>query len=227
MSKIKIATLHCLGSNPHKHATQHRHFKHCAAATAAFVDWIYPEGPHLLDREVIYNLLKNEMGCSDEEVEAFGFEEPRGWFRFTDGRYAGLQESMDYLADYCRRERPDGIAGYSNGGGAALLVAASAEAGHEAFQSIRFVMSFAGATSPTMQRHIGDILGPMRGRIAMPAIMFGSRYGPMLANAEQMARDLFERCELAVVDEKRPFANHALPDNAESYEPIVRFLEAR
>jgi hypothetical protein len=40
-------------------------------------------------------------------------------------------------------ERPDGIAGYSNGGGAALLVAAAHDAGHEAFQSIRFVLSFA------------------------------------------------------------------------------------
>jgi hypothetical protein len=227
MSKLKIATLHCMGSNPNKHATQHYHFKHCAAATAALADWTYPAGPHLLDREVVYNLLKTEMGCSDDEVEAFGFEEPRAWFRFTGGEYVGLAESMDYLAEYCRRERPDGIAGYSNGGGAALLVAASAEAGHEAFRSIRFVMSFAGGTSPTMQRHISDILGATRSRIAMPAILCGSRHDPMLVNADQMARDLFERCELAVVDEKRPFANHALPDRAEDYDAVVRFLQAR
>jgi S-formylglutathione hydrolase FrmB len=36
---------------------------------------------------------------------------------------------------FCRRERADGIAGYSNGGGAALLVAAARDAGEEAFQS--------------------------------------------------------------------------------------------
>jgi hypothetical protein len=49
----------------------------------------------------------------------------------------------------------------------------------------------------------------------------------MLANAEQMARDLFEHCELAVADEQRPFANHALPQDARSYERVVGFLEAR
>lgn len=227
MGKLKIATLHCFGSNPTKHATQPMHFATCAEATAALANWIYPAGPHLLEREVIYNLLKHDMGCSDEEVEAFGFEEPRSWFRFTEGRYVGLEESMVYLAEYCRRERPDGIAGYSNGGGAALLAAAAAEAGQDAFGSIRFVMSFCGATSPTMQRHIREFLGPQRSCIAMPAIMFGARGDPMLANAGQMAGDLFDDCELAIVDEPRPFANHALPDDVKSYAPVVRFLEAR
>ena len=49
----------------------------------------------------------------------------------------------------------------------------------------------------------------------------------MLANAEQMAQDLFEHCELAITDEARPYANHALPESATSYEPVVRFLAAR
>lgn len=226
MGKLKIASLHCFGSNPTKHATQKHHFVHCAEATRDQADWIYPAGPNLVERDVIYNLLKHDMGCSDEEVEAFGFEEPRSWFRFTDGRYVGLEASMAYLAEYCRRERPDGIAGYSNGGGAALLVAAAREAGEEAFQSIRFVMSFAGPTSPTMQRHIRDHIGA-DARIVMPALIFGSARDPMLANATQMAGDLFERCTLAVVDEARPFANHALPDDAESYAPVVSFLTAR
>ena len=227
MGKLKIATLHCLGSNPTKHATQHGHFVHCAEACSALAEWVYPAGPNLLDAQVVHNLLKNDMGCSDEEVAAFGFEEPRCWFRFTDNRYVGLEHSMACLEDYCRRERPDGIAGYSNGGGAALLVAAAREAGHEAFQSIRFVMSFAGATSPMMRRHIREYLGPQHTRITIPAIIFGSRYDPMLAAAEQMSSDLFERCELAVADERRPYANHALPVTAESYEPIVAFLAAQ
>lgn len=227
MAKLKIATLHCFGSNPHKHATQRYHFTHCAQACADLADWIYPAGPNLLEPDVVRSLLKNDMGCSEEEVEAFGFEELRCWFRFAGDRYAGLEASMDYLAEYCRRERPDGIAGYSNGGGAALLAATAAEGGHEAFQSIRSVMSFAGATSPTMQRHIREFLRPEKSRIAMPAIIFGSRRDPMLANADQMAADLFAQCELAIVDEARPFANHALPDDSASYAPIVRFLEAR
>lgn len=227
MGKLKIATLHCLGSNPHKHATQKYHFAHCAAATAVAADWLYPAGPNLLEPEVVYNLLKNDMGCTADEVDAFGFEEPLCWFRFTDNRYVGLEASMEHLADFCRRERPDGIAGYSNGGGAALLVAAARDAGEEAFQSIRFLMSFAGPTSQMMQRHIRDRLGPERSRIMLPTIIFGSRYDPMLANAEQMAGDLFERCELAIADEKRPFANHALPDEADRYDPVVEFLEAQ
>lgn len=225
--KLKIVTLHCFGSNPHKHATQKYHFKHCAEASADLVEWLYPAAPNLLDPQIVYNLLKTDMGCSDEEVAAFGFEEPRCWFRFAGDAYAGLAESMDHLAEVCRRERPDGIAGYSNGGGMAQLVAAACEGGREAFRSIRFVMSFAGATSPMMQRHIRDLLGPERSRISMPAIMFGSSPDPMLANAEQMARDLYENCELAVVDEARPFANHALPDDAAAYDPVVRFLKAR
>lgn len=225
--KLKIATLHCFGSNPQKHARQERHFVHCAQACAALAEWIYPAGPNRLEPDVVYNLLKYDMGCSDDEVEAFGFEEPRCWFRFTDNQYVGLENSMAYLADFCRRERPDGIAGYSNGGGAALLVAAAREAGHEAFQSIRFVMSFAGPTSPMMQRHIREYLGPDHSRITVPAIIFGSRHDPMLAAAGQMAGDLFEHCELAISDEMRPFANHALPDRTDCYEPIVNFLAAQ
>jgi hypothetical protein len=226
MEKLRIATLHCFGSNPRKHATQPSHFRHCAEASAGLADWIYPEGPNRLEPEVVHNLLKNGMGCTDEEVAAFGFEEPRCWFNFTDNRYVGLEASMDYLAEYCRRERPDGIAGYSNGGAMAQLVAAAREAGHEAFQSIRFLMSFAGATSPTMQRHIRNYLGTATW-ITIPTIIFGSRHDPMLATAEQMAGDLFAQCELAITDEKRPFANHALPDDAVSYAPIVKFLAAR
>jgi hypothetical protein len=181
----------------------------------------------LLEPDVVRSLLKNDMGCTDEEVEAFGFEEPRCWFRLTDNRYVGLENSLAQLADVCRRERPDGIAGYSNGGGAAQLVAAAREAGHPDFQSIRFLMSFAGSTSPIMQRHIREFLGPKHGKITIPAIIFGSRHDPLLAKAEQMAADLFERCELAIADEKRPFANHALPEKAECYEPIVSFVKAQ
>lgn len=227
MAKLKIATLHCFGSNPVKHATQRHHFRHCAEAVGALAEWIYPAGPHRLDREVVYNLLKHEMGLSEEEVDAFGIDEPRCWFRHTDNAYVGLEESMAQLAETCRREQPDGIAGYSNGGGAALLAAAAGEGGNAAFQSIRFVMSFAGATSPMMQRSMRAFLGSPSRRIAMPAIIFGARGDPMLANAEQMAADLFERCELAIADEPRPFANHALPDEAAAYAPVVRFLAAR
>jgi len=225
MSRLKIVTLHCFGSNARKHANQKHHFVHCAQACAELAEWVYPEGPNLLEPAVVRNLLRNEMGCTDEDAESFGFEDPRCWFRFTDGRYAGLEESMAYLAEVCRRERPDGIAGYSNGGGTAQLVAAAREAGHADFQSIRFLMSFAGATSPTMQRHIREYLGLNHSRIRIPTIIFGSRHDPMLANAEQMAADLFERCEVAITDEKRPFANHALPDKAECYEPIVNFIK--
>jgi hypothetical protein len=227
MDNLKIVTLHCLGSNPRKHATQQGHFVHCAQACAGLVDWVYPAGPNLLEPDVVRSLLKNDMGCTDEEVEAFGFEEPRCWFRFTDNRYVGLENAMARLADVCRRERPDGIAGYSNGGGAAQLVAAAREAGHPDFKSIRFLMSFAGATSPMMQRHIREYLGPSHRKITIPTIIFGSRHDPLLANAGQMAADLFERCELAITDETRPFANHALPDEAESYEPIVNFVKAQ
>ncbi|MDP3738141.1 MAG: hypothetical protein Q8R02_12170 [Hyphomonadaceae bacterium] len=227
MSRLKIATLHCLGSNAHKHATQKWHFKHCAEACAALADWFYPAGPNLLEPDVVSNLLKTGMGCSDEEVEAFGFEDPRCWFRYTDDRYVGLEASMAYLAEFCRRERPEGIAGYSNGGGAALLVAAAREAGHQDFQSIRFLLSFAGPTSEMMQRHLREYLGPHRRRITVPTIIFGSRRDPMLANAAQMANDLFERRELAITDEARPYANHALPDRVASYEPVVKFLAAQ
>ena len=225
MTKLRIATLHCFGSNPVKHATQH--FKTCTQACAELADWVYPAGPNLLEPEVVYDLLKTDMGCTDEEVQAFGFEEPRAWFRFTGSQYVGLEASMKYLAEFCRRERPDGIAGYSNGGGAALLVAAAREAGHPDFQSIRLLLSFAGPTSETLQRHLRDYLGSHRRRITVPAIVFGSRRDPMLASAEQMANDLFERCELAIMDEARPYANHALPDLAASYEPVVRFLAAQ
>lgn len=227
MHNLKIASLHCFGSNPVKHATQKWHFTHCARACAYLADWVYPTAPNPVAPDVVRNLLKNDMGCTDEEAEAFGFEDPRCWFRFTDNRYVGLETSMEYLADFCRRERPDGIAGYSNGAGAALLVAAARDAGHEAFQSIRFVMSFAGPTSPVMQRHLRDCLGPDRRRIGIPSIIFGSRRDPLLAHAEQMAGDLFERCELAVTDEARPYANHALPERAECYAPVVRFLAAQ
>ncbi len=227
MGRLKIVTLHCFGSNPQKHANQKYHFVHCAQACAGLAECVYPAGPNLLEPDVVRSLLKNDMGCTDDEVEAFGFEEPRGWFRFTDNRYVGLEDSMVYLADVCRRERPDGIAGYSNGGGAAQLVAAAREAGHPDFQSIRFLMSFAGATSPTMQRHIREYLGPNHGKITIPTIIFGSQHDPMLANAQQMAADLFERCELAIADEMRPYANHALPDRAECYERIVNFVKAQ
>jgi hypothetical protein len=227
VSTLKIAALHCLGSNPHKHATHRFHFVHCAQACGSLADWVYPAGPNRLEPGVVYNLLKHDMGCTDDEVAAFGFEEPRCWFRFTDERYVGLEKSMEYLAEFCRRERPDGIAGYSNGGGAAQLVAAAREAGHEAFQSIRFLMSFAGPTSPTMQRHIREYLGPRHDRITIPTIIFGSRHDPMLASAEQMAHDSFEHCEIAIADERRPFANHALPEDAACYDPIKRFLAAQ
>lgn len=227
MSKLKIATLHCFGSNPVKHATQYGHFTHCAQACASLADWIYPAGPNLLTPQVVRDLLEIDMGCTAEEVEAFGFEDPRCWFRFTGGRYDGLEASMQCLAEFCRRERPDGIAGYSNGAGAALLVAAAREAGHEAFQSVRFLLSFAGPTSSTMQRHIRDYLGPDRSRITVPTMIFGSARDPMLANAQQMANDIFERCELAISDVARPYANHALPDKAACYAPVVRFLAAQ
>jgi hypothetical protein len=227
MRKLKILTLHCLGSNPHKHATQRWHFAHCARASERLADWVYPAGPNLLTPEVVRNLLKNGMGCTDEEVESFGFEEPRCWFRFTDNRYVGLEASMAHLAEVCRMERPDGIAGYSNGGGAALLVAAAREAGLEAFPSVRFLMSFAGPTSPMMQRHIREYLGPSQERITIPTLIFGSRHDPMLSGAAQMAADFFDRCELSIADEMRPYANHALPDRAECYEPVVRFIAAQ
>lgn len=227
MNRLKIVTLHCLGSNPRKHASQKYHFVRCAEACAGLADWIYPAGPHRLEPDVVRSLLGKDMGCTEEEVEAFGFEDPRCWFRFTDGRYVGLEESMAFLEDLCRRERPDGIAGYSNGGGAAQLVAASREAGNPAFQSIRFLMSFAGATSPMMQRHIREYLSPDHDRITIPTIIFGSQHDPMLANAEQMAADLFGRCELAIADETRPYANHALPDRIEAYERVVDFLKAQ
>jgi hypothetical protein len=42
-----------------------------------------------------------------------------------------------------------------------------------------------------------------------------------------MATELFERCELVIADETRPYANHALPDRAECYERIVNFVKAR
>ena len=227
MGKLKIATLHCFGSNPAKHATQRGHFTHCAAACAAHADWIYPAGPNRLEPSVVQDLLSRDMGCTPEEVEAFGFEEPRCWFRFRDGRYEGLDACMSHLAEVCRRERPDGIAGYSNGGGAATLVAAARDGGHEDFESIRFLMSFAGPTSPTLQAHVRSFLGPQRSRITIPTLVFGSRRDPMLANAEQMAQDLFEHCELAITDEPRPYANHALPEAAASYDPVVRFLAAQ
>jgi hypothetical protein len=227
MGKLRIVSLHCLGSNPGKHATQRWHFMHCAEACSTLADWSYPAGPNLLEPEVVRNLLKNDMGCTPEEVEAFGFEEPRCWFRFTEGRYVGLEASMIHLAEICRRERPDGIAGYSNGGGAALLVAAAREAGHEAFQSVRFLMSFAGPTSPMMQRHIREYLGADKRRITIPTLIFGSRRDPMLANAEQMANDLFGSSELVLADELRPYANHALPDRPEAYGPVVKFLAAQ
>jgi hypothetical protein len=224
MRKLKIATLHCFGSNARKHAEQKWHFVHCAAACAELAEFAYPEAPNRLEPQIVYDLLKNDMRCAEDEVTAFGFEDPRCWFRFTDGRYEGLRESMACLTDFCRKERPDGIAGYSNGGGAALLVAAAREAGNDAFQSIRFVMSFAGATSQTMQRHIREYLGPLNNKITIPAIIFGSRHDPMLASADQMAAHLFERCNLAISNERRPFANHALPDKAESYIRFVDFL---
>jgi len=227
MSKLKIVTLHCLGSNPQKHAHRQWHFVHCAQACAELAAWVYPAGPNLLEPDVVRNLPKNDMGCTDDEVNAFGFEEPRCWYRFTDNRYVGLENSMIHLADVCRRERPDGIAGYSNGGGAAQLVAAAREAGHAAFQSIRFLMSFAGPTSQMMQRHIREYLGPSHSKIAIPTIIFGSRHDPMLADAQQMATELFERCELAIADETRPYASHALPDRTECYEPIVNFVKAK
>jgi hypothetical protein len=34
-------------------------------------------------------------------------------------------------------------------------------------------------------------------------------------------------CDFCHGDERRPFANHALPDRAECYEPVVRFLAAQ
>ena len=134
---------------------------------------------------------------------------------------------MAYLADICRGERPHGIAGYSNGAAAAMLVAALRESGDEAFQSVGVVMSFAGPTSETMRRHVRANLGPPRSRITIPAIMFGSRHDAMLAGAGEMAGDLFEQYELAVQDERRPYANHALPDRIECYAPIVKFLSAQ
>jgi hypothetical protein len=106
-------------------------------------------------------------------------------------------------------------------------VAAAREAGHPDFQSIRFLMSFCGATSPMMQGKIREFLGPERRRITIPTIIFGSRCDPMLANAEQMARDLFEHCELAIADERRPLANHALPVEAGSYDLVVNFVRAQ
>jgi len=227
MSRLKIVTLHCFGSNPAKHAGQKGHFVHCAQACGDRVEWVYPAAPNRLDPEVVRNLLRNEMGCTDEEVAAFGLEDPRCWFRFTDGRYVGLEQSMEFLAELCGRERPDGIAGYSNGGGMAQLVAAARESGHPDFQSIRFLMSFCGATSPMMQGRIREIMGPGHARITIPTILFGSRYDPLLANAEQMAADLFERCELAIADQRRPFANHALPEEAACYERVVRFMGDR
>lgn len=226
MNKLKIATLHCFGSNPRKHAEQKWHFTHCAQATAGLVDWVYPAAPNTVEPAVVRRLLTDGMGGTKDEVEAFGFEDPRCWFRFTDDRYVGLEASMASLADYCERERPDGIAGYSNGAGAAMLVAAAREAGHKSFQSIRLLLSFAGPTSDMMQRHVRDALGPQRSRITIPSIMFGSRRDPLLCNAEQMARDLFERCGLALTDEVRPYANHALPEQIGCYEPIVRLLSS-
>lgn len=223
MKKLKIATLHCFGSNPRKHAQQRWHFKHCAQATTGLAEWVYPAAPNRVDPAVVRALLEQGMGCTAEEVDAFGFEDPRCWFRFTDNRYVGLEESMASLAEYCAREQPDGIAGYSNGAGAALLAAAAREAGDRAFRSIRFVMSLAGPTSDTLQRHIRTTLGGP-GRISIPAIIFGSRQDPMLSGAAQMASDVFDHCDLALTDEARPFANHALPESLESYDPIVKFI---
>ena len=185
MSRLKIVSLHCFGSNPHKHVTQKWHFVHCAEACAGLAEWVYPAGPNLLEPQVVRNLLKNDMGCTDEEVEAFGFEEPRCWFRFTDNCYEGLEDSMDYLAGVCRRHGADDATPHPRAPGA----------GH--------------------------------GKITIPTTIFGSRHDPMLANARQMAADLFERCELAIADETRPFANHALPEKAECYERIVSFVKAR
>jgi hypothetical protein len=224
MRKLKIAALHCFGSNPQKHATQRYHFRHCTAACDDLAEWFYPAAPNTVAPDVVRSLLGADMGCTADEVEAFGYEDPRCWFRFVDGRYVGLEASMEALAAYCRRERPDGIAGYSNGAAAAMLVAAAHEAGNESFESIRFVMSFAGPTSAMMQSHVRTLLGSRRDRISIPAILFGSRRDPMLERVNQFARDFFARCDLAVVDEARPYANHALPDRPEAYASIVKFL---
>lgn len=226
MSKLKIATLHCFGSNPHKHATQRFHFTHCAQACRDLAEWQYPAGPLLLTPEQVRHLLASELGCSAEEVEAFGFEDPRAWFRAGDGRYAGLDDSMAYLAEWCRRERPDGIAGYSNGGVMAMLVAAARERGDEAFQSIRFLMCFASPTSPLARRHVREHLGA-HDKITIPSLIVGSQHDPLLAGAHELADDLLARCQLVLSDERRPYANHALPDAPQSYARVLRFIEAQ
>lgn len=222
MRRLKIVSLHCFGSNARKHAGQRWHFTHCAQACAGLADFVYTQAPLPVDEAVVRSLLRDDMGCTDDEVAAFGFKDPRCWYRFTGGRYIGLEARMDALAEWCARERPDGIAGYSNGDGAALLVAAACTAGHDAFASIRSMLSFAGPTSPTLERYLREGLGPRR--IAMPALVFGSRRDPMLARADELATTMFEHCELAIVDEARPFANHALPDDPAAYAPVVDFL---
>src|SRR4051812_5503930 len=110
MSRLRIATLHCFGSNPHKHATQRFHFAHCAQASSEHADWLYPRGPLELEPEVVRRLLADDLRCNTREVQEFGFEDPRAWFRFADGRYVGLEDSLTVLAEWCRRNRPDGIA---------------------------------------------------------------------------------------------------------------------
>jgi hypothetical protein len=97
----------------------------------------------------------------------------------------------------------------------------------KAFQAICFALSFAGPTSETMQLHIREYLGPHKERIGLPTFLFGSLHDPMLASARQMADELFENCELALANERRPFANHALPDEARRYEPVAKFLVAQ
>jgi hypothetical protein len=78
-----------------------------------------------------------------------------------------------------------------------------------------------------MQGRIREFMGAGRAKISIPTVIFGSRHDPLLANAAQMAAELFEDCELAIADERRPFANHALPERAACYEQVVRFLKRR
>jgi hypothetical protein len=75
-----------------------------------------------------------------------------------------------------------------------------------------------------MQSHVRALLGSRRDRISIPSILFGSSRDPMLERVDQFAQDFLARCDLAGGDEARPYANHALPDKPEAYEPIVKFL---
>jgi predicted esterase len=142
VKKLKILCLHGYAQNL---TIFHKRTAVLKKALKSIADLYYVQGP------VVCSINPADHKKFDIEENTPKEEQPLGWWNFSeDGKYTGLEDSLEILLKYMKEEGPfDGIFGFSQGSSMAAVLCAhlelEKEKGNPDIPDIpRFVMLFSG-----------------------------------------------------------------------------------